>query len=175
MSRGKTAATYEINYMDGDVHSHSKPGELKEREIAFCRNIWSLLKEKKFRAAERVHLRAQGIPAMFASCRCAVTDTKGHTATRGGCWSDPRHDRLDSIFEDPGVQRSPCACSVKLFYPSQPCYGPDSGLVLPQWDSSCGCGLRSWSSPSSHPTEIPKLKRPKGDINSWHPRVGKLM
>lgn len=24
-------------------------------------------------------------------------------------------------------------------------------------------------SPSSHPVEIPKLKRPKGDINSWHP------
>lgn len=27
----KTLATYEINYMEGDVHSHSKPSELKEQ------------------------------------------------------------------------------------------------------------------------------------------------
>lgn len=62
---------------------------------------------------------------------------------------------------------SPCAHP----HPSSavpPC--PALTLVLPRWASSCGCGLKSWGSPSSHPAEIPKLKRPKGDINSWHPR-----
>lgn len=59
--------------------------------------------------------------------------------------------------------------------PALPCPAPaQPGPVLLWWASSCGCGLRSWDSPSYHPTEISKLKRPKGDINSWHPNLGGL-
>lgn len=70
--------------MDGYVHSHSKPWGLKEREIFSGRNIWSPLKGRKFVAAERLHLRAQGIAAVFASHRHAVTGTRSCTAVQEG-------------------------------------------------------------------------------------------
>ena len=162
--------------------------EDQKNERAFGRNIWSPLKGRKFIAAERLHLRAQGIAAVFASCRHAVAGSRSCTAVTKAAVCAPKqpsgHFKVHHINKmlpsqsSINLRRTPCPRRypsgavppvAALLCPSQPCYGPDSA-----WASSCGWELRSRVSPSSHPAEIPKLKRPKGDINSWHPRTGEL-
>lgn len=136
---------------------------------------------------------------MFASHRHAVTGTRSCTAVQEGVnlsqnaathhqFSHDVNKRVDGRAPRPArvtahssagstqSLRSPTHPSRAVPpWPGLPCpLQARPGLALPRWASSCGCGLRSRGSPSSHPAEIPKLKRPKGDINSWHPGPGEL-
>lgn len=56
----------------------------EEQERFFRWNIWSLLKGRKFIAAERLHLWAQGIAAVFASPRDNCHGTRGCAAVWWG-------------------------------------------------------------------------------------------
>lgn len=186
--RGKTLAPYRINYMDGHVHSHSMPWGLKEREIFFGRNIWSPLKGRKFVAAERLHLRAQGIAAVFASRRHAVTGTRGWTAVEEGAnsssdtatyhklttWCLSGHRCFNQFFVPKSLRSfTPHTHSCPVTpCPIQACPSLVGHFMWLQ--AEVIAAPPHTHTPTSHPTEISKLKRPKGDINSWHPGPGEL-
>lgn len=116
----------------------------EEQERFFRWNIWSLLKGRKFIAAERLHLRAQGIATVFASHRDNCHGTRASAAVREG----------NQTFIYQRVCGSP---EPKRWL------GPSSHittvlekminfLTCAWWGSSCGRGLRSWLPPPPSPT-----------------------
>lgn len=161
--REKTLPPYRINYMDSPARSHSEPRGMKKSKGRKKNNEknknlrYSLvgtfdppLKGRKFGVAERLHLRAQGIALVFAS----YTDMPSRV--RGGL-------ELGEI----SLQQEKTHSAAQILYRrARPWL---MGLFVKLSD-----GVSPSPSPKSHPAEISKLKRPKGDINSWHPGAGEL-
>lgn len=164
--RGKTLAPYRINYMDGRVHASRTE---RARDILRLEHLIPSEREENrscWKAAFKSSRDSNGV---------CCHGYEGLLSSPGG--SRP-HPCAEPAYPPDMYEGTNTLLLDQSFFTDQPAV-PWSLCSIPAWWASlCGCGLRSCPPTpplSSHPAEISKLKRPRGEINSWHPRPRGLM